>query len=85
MKRAYSLCEGQDSYPPGEKQMNNTHTTITVSHAVSEKFRRAIRILFWETLDEGVVLFFRVKTRLSQIQQATQFTSINHRHLLVNR
>ena len=65
--------------------MNNTQTTITVSHAVSEKFRRTIRILFWETLDEGVLLFFRVKTRLSQIQQAMQNTSIHHRHLLANR
>lgn len=65
--------------------MNNTHTMIMASHTVSEKFRRTVRTLLWEILDEGVCLFFRVKAILEPIQPSTPFTPVHHRHLLLNR
>ncbi|MBF0582989.1 MAG: hypothetical protein HQL80_02000 [Magnetococcales bacterium] len=64
----------------------NSRATVTVAlSGVSEKFNRRLRTLCWESLDEGVLLFFRLKAGLEKVQQAARAISLHHPHLLANR
>ncbi|MBF0460690.1 MAG: hypothetical protein HQL87_04765 [Magnetococcales bacterium] len=62
--------------------MNRALTVGTALQDISEKFRRRMRTLCWETLDEGVMLFFRAKTLAEQVKQAAQIMPVGSLHLL---
>ena len=66
--------------------MNKTAIVGTAMQSISEKFRRRMRTLCWEALDDGVVLFFRLKSSGEALRQSLGILPINHRlHLLANR
>ncbi|MEO5363250.1 MAG: hypothetical protein H7838_06455 [Magnetococcus sp. DMHC-8] len=65
--------------------MNGTQTVVMVLQGMSEKFRRKMRTLCWETLDEGVVCFFRLKAYVAQRRHTAGPMSFGGRHALANR
>ncbi|MEO5340932.1 MAG: hypothetical protein H7837_10540 [Magnetococcus sp. MYC-9] len=65
--------------------MNSILTAGAALQTISERFRRQMRLLFWESLDDGVVLWFRVRAAMVQIQQSLRLTSSHGMHALANR
>ena len=65
--------------------MNRAVTMTMALQGISEKFRRRMRMLCWETLDDGVVFFFRVRAGVEQIKQAVHMMPVGGLHLLANR
>ena len=65
--------------------MNSTQSATTALQDISEKFKRKMRLLGWEALDEGVVLFFRLQSALETLKQTVQMAPIGSLHLLANR
>ncbi|MBF0162863.1 MAG: hypothetical protein HQL88_11320 [Magnetococcales bacterium] len=66
--------------------MNKTAPVGMALQTISEKFRRRMRTLCWEALDEGVVLFFRLKFLGEALRRELRVLPVQHRlHLLANR
>ncbi|MEO5349902.1 MAG: hypothetical protein H7836_09670 [Magnetococcus sp. YQC-3] len=65
--------------------MIGTMTVTKRTETLSEKFKRGMRTLIWEALDEGMIFYFRVKAAVAQIRLVAHMTPVAARHLFASR
>ncbi|MBF0184069.1 MAG: hypothetical protein HQM06_06750 [Magnetococcales bacterium] len=64
--------------------MNTTHNSTLTAMTVAERFRRRMRALSWEILDEAVVFFFQAQQNAERMKQALCWTAPTGDRLLAH-